>query len=410
MIHVSYGLHDRDGHYTKFVGTSITSIFENTRAPVTIHILHDQTLNADNRDKLNYVVGKYNQRIKFYDVAQLMPERIKFLTDRLPQIFQGRFSVGTFYRLLMTELLPKHEIRRIIYLDADILVNLDIADLWYTRLDEQPLAAVSELDATGGHMVENKHIITTGRVKDVDYFNAGVLLLDLDAINKAVPNLFNDGVQFLVDNPKCECFDQDILNNYFSTRYLKLPGRFDYFVQADRTFMKTNKLERYIYHYAGQEINFDMTNVYSKFFFENFMRTPWFSTETIGKMYDYLRRANLQMRTTLQQMSSILTQKRRAFFIETQVIAAMKKFFGVIDGEEIIDAKQSGAIEKLIKAMRASQGKKIYFILVTNIKPLHERLTREGFKYGADYVNARNFLAENQGGTPMNSYEFIKNM
>ncbi len=410
MIHVSYGLHDRDAHYTKFVGTSLTSIFENTREPITVHILHDQTLTPDNRDKLNYVVGKYNQRIKFYNVAQLMPERIKFLTDRLPQIFQGRFSIGTFYRLLMTELLPKHDVRRMIYLDADILVNLDIADLWFTRLDDHPLAAVSELDATTGHMVENKHIITSGRVKDVDYFNAGVLLLDLDAINKAVPNLFNDGVQFLVDNPKCECFDQDILNNYFSTTYLKLPGKFDFFVQADRAFMKTNKLERYIYHYAGQEISFDMTNVYSKFFFDNFMKTPWFSTATIGLMYEYLRRANLQMKTTLQQMSSILTKRRRAFFVETQVLSAMKKFFVIEDGEELIDAKQSGAVEKLIKAMRASQGKKIYFLLVTNIKPLHEKLTAEGFKYGADYVNARNFLAENQGGVPMNSYEFIKNM
>lgn len=410
MIHVSYGLHDRDGHYTKFVGTSLTSIFENTREPITVHILHDQTLSPDNRDKLNYVVGKYNQHIKFYNVAQLMPERLKFLTERIPQIFQGRFSIGTFYRLLMTELLPKHDVRRMIYLDADILVNLDIADLWFTRLDDHPLAAVSELDATSGHMVENKHIITTGRVANADYFNAGVLLLDLDAVNKAVPNLFTDGVQFLADNPKCECFDQDILNNYFSTTYLKLPGKFDCFVQADRVFMKSNKLERYIYHYAGQEINFDMKNVYSKFFFDNFMKTPWFSTETIGKLYDYLKRSNLQMRTTLQQMSSILTKRRRAFFIETQVIEAMKKFFRIEDGEELIDAKKSGAVEKLIKAMRASQGKKIYFLLVTNIKPLHDQLTAAGFKYGADYVNARNFLAESQGGTPMNSYEFIKTM
>ena len=153
-----------------------------------------------------------------------------------------------------------------------------------------------------------------------------------------------------------------------------------------------------------------MTNVYSKFFFDNFMRTPWFSSDTIGLLYNYLLRANLQMKTTLQQMSSILTKKRRAFFIEPQVISAMKKFFGITDDEEMIDAKQSGAVEKLIKAIRAAQGKKIYFILVTNIKPLHDRLTAEGFKYGSDYVNARNFLAENQGGVPMNSYEFIKTM
>ena len=410
MIHISYGLHDGDGHYSKFVGTSMTSIFENTREQLTVHILHDQTLTLDNRDKLNYVAGKYNQRIKFYNVAALMPDRLKFLTEKIPQIFKGRFSIGTFYRLLMTELLPKNEVDRVIYLDADILVNLDIADLWFTRLDGRPLAAVPEIDATLGHMVEDKHIIATGRVKQNDYFNAGVLLLDLKAINGAVENLFTDGINFLADNPKCECFDQDILNNYFSKTYLKLPMKFDYFVQADRAHVKSNKLERYIYHYAGHEINFDMKNAYSKFFFENFMRTPWFSTETIGLMFEYLRRINLQTKATLQQMSSILARKQRGFFIETQVINSMKKFFGVLDSEELIDAKKPGAVEQLIRSMRANQGKKIYFVMVTNIKPLHDRLTQEGFKYGADYVNGRNFLAEGQGGMPVNAYEFIQKM
>ena len=410
MIHVSYGLHDRDGHYSKFVGTSMTSIFENTREELTVHILHDQTLTPDNRDKLNYVAGKYNQRIKFYNVAALMPERLKFLTEKIPQIFKGRFSIGTFYRLLMTELMPKNGVERLIYLDADILVNLDIADLWFMKLDGHPLAAVSELEATSGHMVDNKHIITVGKVNQNDYFNAGVLLLDIKAINAAVENIFTDGINFLADNPKCECFDQDILNNYFSTTYLKLPRKFDYFVQADRVFTKANKLERYIYHYAGHEIGFDMKNAYSRFFFENFMRTPWFSVETIGLMFEYLRRITLQTKTSLQQMSSILARKQRGFFIESQVIAPMKKIFGILDTEELIDAKEPGALEQLIESMRESQGKKIFFVMVTNIKPMHERLTAEGFKYGADYVNGRNFLAERQGGTPVNSYEFIKNM
>ena len=29
MIHICYGLYDKIGRYTKFVGTSMTSIFEN---------------------------------------------------------------------------------------------------------------------------------------------------------------------------------------------------------------------------------------------------------------------------------------------------------------------------------------------------------------------------------------------
>ena len=410
MIHVSYGLHDRDGHYSKFVGTSMTSIFENTREEITIHILHDQTLTPDNRDKLNYVAGKYNQRIKFYNVAALMPDRLKFLTDKIPAIAEGRFSVGTFYRLLMTELMPKHDVERIIYLDADILVNLDIAELWFVKLDGKPIAAVPEVEATFGHMVENKHIITSGRVKDKDYFNAGVLLIDLNALNQSVENLFVDGITFLADNPKCECFDQDILNNYFSTNCVKLPSRFDYFVQAERAFIKANRLERAIYHYAGNEINFDMKNVFSKLFFEHFMRTPWFSTETIGLMFDYLRRMNMQMKAAIQQMSSLLVRKSRAFYIDGTVVQTMKKIWGVLDSEEVITTAEPDSLNKLLRSMRAEQGKKFYFIIVKNYKPLHERLTQAGLKQGTDYINARSLLSERQGGMPVNAYEFIKRM
>lgn len=410
LIHVSYGLHDRDGHYTKFVGTSMTSMFENTREEITVHILHDKTLTPANRDKLNYVVGKYNQRIKFHNVGKLMPDKLKFLAEKIPVITQGRFSIGTFYRLLMVNLLPELGVDRLIYLDADILVNLDIADLWFTRLGDHPLAAVPELEATFGHMVENKHIIESGRVKAEDYFNAGVLLLDLDAINRAVEDIFTSGINFLVDNPKCECFDQDILNNWFSTTYLKLDKRFDFFVQADRLFVGSKKLAPNIYHYAGQEINFDMTNIYSKLFFDHFMRTPWFSTELIGQMYEYLRRTNAQMKVTIQQLSALLARRKRAFFIEPQVMEPMKQFFGVMSVEEVIDASEKNAAGHLIRSMRESNGTKIYFLFVTNFSPLHDMLKAEGFAYGSDYVNGRTFLDEKQGGMQLNSYEFIKRM
>ena len=35
MIEVCFGLHDADGRYSKFTGTTLTSIFENTCAEVT---------------------------------------------------------------------------------------------------------------------------------------------------------------------------------------------------------------------------------------------------------------------------------------------------------------------------------------------------------------------------------------
>ena len=33
MIHVCFGLHDKDGRYSKFTGTAMTSLFENCNTP-----------------------------------------------------------------------------------------------------------------------------------------------------------------------------------------------------------------------------------------------------------------------------------------------------------------------------------------------------------------------------------------
>ena len=38
MINVCYAISDERGVYSKFVGASICSIFENTSKPVTVHL------------------------------------------------------------------------------------------------------------------------------------------------------------------------------------------------------------------------------------------------------------------------------------------------------------------------------------------------------------------------------------
>ena len=63
MIHVCYAMRDESGKYSKFVGTSMLSMFENTREKITVHLIHDSTLNHENRKKLVQIVYKYDQEI-----------------------------------------------------------------------------------------------------------------------------------------------------------------------------------------------------------------------------------------------------------------------------------------------------------------------------------------------------------
>jgi lipopolysaccharide biosynthesis glycosyltransferase len=95
----------------------------------------------------------------------------------LPTRISPYISEISFARLLVPELLP--HLRRVLYLDADVLVLGDVAELWATPLDGAPLAAavdpmVPTWDAERG--IHNPGLVA-GREK-TPYFNSGVLLMD----------------------------------------------------------------------------------------------------------------------------------------------------------------------------------------------------------------------------------------
>ena len=119
MIHVCFGLHDKDGHYSKFTGTAILSMFENTNCKVTVHLLHDNTLTQDNRDKFSYIAGRYGQIIKFYNVEEICKNEIV----RLNELFKNypnyeRFTIGAIYKVLIPKSLSD-DTEKVIYLDSD---------------------------------------------------------------------------------------------------------------------------------------------------------------------------------------------------------------------------------------------------------------------------------------------------
>lgn len=49
-MHICFGIHDKDGNYSVWAGTTMQSIVENTKAPIVFHILHDDTLNEINKN------------------------------------------------------------------------------------------------------------------------------------------------------------------------------------------------------------------------------------------------------------------------------------------------------------------------------------------------------------------------
>ncbi len=409
MIHICYGLYDKSGSYSKFVGTSICSIFENTNADCTIHILHDNTLSLDNRDKFIYLAGKYNQQIKFYNVEQLCTEQLEIFKKKFAKVQNTKYSIATLYRMLIPQIFST-EIDKVIYLDADIIVNLDIFELWRVELGKKFLAAAPEceLDVFHEQRIFSHYLITCGKVKQENYFNAGVMLLNLKKFRKD-KNILDGGIDFVLNNPKCLFFDQDIFNYCFANDYIKLPENFDVFVKSEIVREKNSKTRDAIYHYAENILNFDINNALNNLWFSYFEKTAWFNKNIFLNLHDGAKQFSNEIKNFALQMTKILPGKKRAFFMTQANLQVFKQIFAIAADEEIIFAESENSIQQLQQSFQNSQGKKFFFILVANYPAVHQSLSAAGLNFGKDFVNGLEILPTMQGGI-FDSHRLLKNL
>ncbi len=407
MIHVCFGLHDKTGRFAKFTGTTILSLFENTNSKVTVHILHDNTLTTDNRDKFIYLAGCYGQRVNFYNVEEQCAEKIEEFVDLIPNARTSKVGIGSFYRLLITKVLPK-DIEKIAYIDSDVIVNLDINEFWSIELGEKIFACVPEL-FNGVDTQKILPLCYEGYVKKEDYFNAGILLMNLKQFRNEEA-LLKKGLKFRGEHLYYFCFDQDILNYCFSTRTLQLPNKFNFLVREARKRSET-KIERKIYHYLSSSVGWgilsDMSDPFNRLWMSYFIKTPWFDADAMGRFYAGVQQLHIELKQALIQLSALMSGNTRVFFTLPENVEATKEIFSVKPNEEIILFESEESLDKLINEMKNSRSEKVFFIMIMNFP--FDILINAGFVYGQDFLDGMEFFSEAQG-FPLNSYPFIKAM
>lgn len=258
MIELSLAFQDKDGAYAEHAGAVLASVFCNTSSSVNVHILHDETLTEANKQKLIELTSSFNQTIHFYPVT---------IPDNMLQAMAGVKSISfwtqaSMYRLLIPALIP---VDKIIYLDCDVLVNMNIAELWEVQLGDFYLAAVWDQAI----MAAVQHIIPYGLNPD-SYFDSGVILFALNNIRKKI-DWYEEMLNFLRRYPDTSMPDQDTLNAVFGENYLQLDRRFNFFNMVSPHHDFNNK----IVHFAGSEKCWDVHSPGANLYQEYLSLTPW---------------------------------------------------------------------------------------------------------------------------------------
>ena len=384
-IHVCYAVHDRNGSFCKLTGTSMCSILVGTREEVVFHLLHDATLTEENRAKFLVLMAMHpHGSIRFYPMEELEPEALAAIREKASL---GRFSQATFYRLLMMRVLPR-EVERVIYLDSDIIVNLDIGELWREETGENGLAAVSEQELSGGLMLP-KAVCDQGKVAKERYFNAGVLLIDMKKYRE-MGELWREGLQLLEEHPEYTTLDQDILNYFFAAEYRLLPVHYDEFVVAVRR--RREPPRHAIYHYAGLAIDLTMEDdPYNRLFLEHYFRTPWLTPETLLRLGSAAGRIAEEERRRAAGFMAQMARRKCVVVCPAENQKEIETYFGGLPEVIYLLMKRVGKeqnfdIAPVLKFM-AEHRERIYIFCVPNFEGVRNFLLPRGCQEGKDFVH-----------------------
>lgn len=171
-----------------------------------IHIVHDG-MDARIIQELNQVAAPFPQvSLSFLQ----LPEEFRHLFQNGNK---DRYSPLAYARLMAGSLFPQYG--RIVYLDADVLLAGDVAELYFSDLRGASVAAAGDglalWSIEKGTMHPHLEYMGNYLSSPLSYCNSGVLVLDLDQMRRR--NLEHRLLQWLRSRPEPFPYpDQDILN------------------------------------------------------------------------------------------------------------------------------------------------------------------------------------------------------
>lgn len=226
-----------DDNYCQHINPMMYSIEKNTKEKVKIHIVYYK-LKAESLEnilKLNEIFS--NVDLKLCKVRE-------YQYDWLSKFKENNLPTEAYFRLLLPELLPN--VKRILYLDVDMLILDNLGELYRTDLENNVLGVVRDFPFTNDRNSWSYFLL--GEFGD-RYFNSGMLLMDLvamrenDIVRKFMEFILKTSQHYLLG-------DQDAFNIFFFFNVKILEDTYNYIAENQKILQKTD-LEVVIMHYCG---------------------------------------------------------------------------------------------------------------------------------------------------------------
>lgn len=280
-----------DDNYAMSLGALLNSIIRNSSENNNYDIvILDTKISKRNKERLiNLVAGRENFSIRFFDIGVF--DELKDVHIRAP------FTIATYSRLFIPKLFLHHE--KVLFIDADTVVESDIAELMNLELGNDLVAAVKDIVMEGfvkfgaiahsdtGDQPAFEYLKTKLNMAIPDqYFQAGIIVFNVAQMNRE--DIFEKFINEL-KGPSFWFLDQDIMNKVLFGRVMFIPLEWNVYhgnghVEAFYSNLKFSTYIRYLQarqnpkmiHFAGENKPWktDQVDFYDNFI-KNIQGTPW---------------------------------------------------------------------------------------------------------------------------------------
>lgn len=281
------------------LGVAIFSLLEHLSAKDRCMItILDGGISEANKERIRTMADAMGGQVAFIDMAGY------FSDSRVDHL-----SVATYFRLMIPEVLPT-DVKRALYADTDVLFTGDVSDVFESDLCGAALAAVADvylMQTDGGRITSS-----LGLPPGTPYFNAGVLLFDMDRWRDQ--GLVGKCLDYERHNRgKLLFHDQDVLNAVLHGSIRPLQphwNMFDLLLNATwRRRLERGSLEPYtagqfeeaaslprIIHYSGSKKPWTYFNKChaEALYVDSLLRSPWRAEGQTGFTWGRAVKKNLR--------------------------------------------------------------------------------------------------------------------
>lgn len=226
-------LYQSDENYAVYMGVSICSLLENNKTVEDIRLyIIDDGIAEESKAKIANMVEKYRRKVFFVSGEKVLNN--KDITDVFS--YAGmRKNNHSYLKMFFDVLLPDVS-GRLIYIDCDTAVEGDLSELETINMHDNTIGMVMD-----SLLIDSKTSVGLG--KEEQYYNSGVMLIDVDKWRK------RDCSKRIMEHIKnvrtYGTVDQDVLNIELKNEIVSLPIKYNlqpvHLVYPYRLYSKTFK-------------------------------------------------------------------------------------------------------------------------------------------------------------------------